>query len=188
MTAGEGGAPGAASGTPGGVEGTGGTGAPGGAQPPDDPQALVEDIERTREELGNTVEALTAKLDVKARATERAAEMSGQVRERLTGVKDEVAGRLGQVTSELTGKAALTRRSVSENGKTVLGAGQPAARQLTARAATARASAWNAAPEPVQRSAQRVVRLVDEHRVEAVLIAGAILVAGGLTIYWMRQP
>ena len=42
--------------------------------PPDNPDALVEEINRTREELGNTVEALTAKVDVKARAQQKATE------------------------------------------------------------------------------------------------------------------
>ena len=35
---------------------------------PDDQQELEKEIEQTREQLGETVEALTAKVDVKARA------------------------------------------------------------------------------------------------------------------------
>ena len=48
---------------------------PAGDAIPEDPQELAEDIERTREQLGDTVEALTARLDAKAqaRATARAA-------------------------------------------------------------------------------------------------------------------
>jgi uncharacterized protein DUF3618 len=33
---------------------------------PDDPRALAEDIERTRHQVGDSIAALTAKLDVKA--------------------------------------------------------------------------------------------------------------------------
>ena len=40
--------------------------------PPDDPQGLQQEIERTREHLGETVEALVAKVDVKARAQDEA--------------------------------------------------------------------------------------------------------------------
>ena len=44
---------------------------PAGAQSvPDDPEQLRQDIERTREQLGDTVEALVAKADVKAQAKE----------------------------------------------------------------------------------------------------------------------
>ena len=39
---------------------------------PGDPQGLQEEIERTREHLGQTVEALMAKVDVKARAQDEA--------------------------------------------------------------------------------------------------------------------
>ncbi|MFJ7591220.1 DUF3618 domain-containing protein [Streptomyces sp. NPDC097617] len=44
------------------------------------PAALREQIERTRDELGRTVEALAAKADVKAQATEKAARVTGRIR------------------------------------------------------------------------------------------------------------
>ncbi|MBO0808486.1 MAG: DUF3618 domain-containing protein [Actinobacteria bacterium] len=40
--------------------------ATGEADIPDDPRALAEDIERTRHQVGDSIAALTAKLDVKA--------------------------------------------------------------------------------------------------------------------------
>ena len=43
--------------------------------PSNDPEAIREDIERTREELAETVDALHAKLDVKAHAKARAARL-----------------------------------------------------------------------------------------------------------------
>ena len=45
-----------------------------------DPDAIREDIERTREELAETVDALHAKLDVKTQAKERVA----RVKDRAT--------------------------------------------------------------------------------------------------------
>jgi ElaB/YqjD/DUF883 family membrane-anchored ribosome-binding protein len=58
------------------------------AQPPQDPQQLRDDIERTREDLGDTVAALAEKTDVKARAKEKVTEVRGKVDEKraqLTG-------------------------------------------------------------------------------------------------------
>jgi LPXTG-motif cell wall-anchored protein len=124
----------------------------------DDPNALVEDIDRTRAELGDTVEALVAKVDVKTRAQQRAAEVSTQAKEKLQTMKQELAGRAGQ----LTGKAEQTRQAAAANGKTVLGAGT---------------AALGNAPEPVQRGAQQVARTVGRHRVPFAAAAGAVLVA-----------
>ena len=53
--------------------------APSPAPPPESLQALTEEIDRTRQELGETVEALVAKVDVKARAREKAAGLAGRV-------------------------------------------------------------------------------------------------------------
>ena len=48
--------------------------------PPDDPQGLQQEIERTREHLGETVEALVAKVDVKARAQGEATRLMGRLK------------------------------------------------------------------------------------------------------------
>jgi Protein of unknown function (DUF3618)/Putative Actinobacterial Holin-X, holin superfamily III len=45
--------------------------------PPDDVQELQLEIEQTREQLGDTVEQLVAKADVKARAQDKAARRAG---------------------------------------------------------------------------------------------------------------
>lgn len=52
----------------------------GGGTPPESPEALEADIERTRQELGETIEALVAKTDVKARVQHRAANVAGNLR------------------------------------------------------------------------------------------------------------
>lgn len=57
---------------------------PAGAAPPGERQALTEEIERTREQLGDTVEALIAKTDVKARARDKATELTGRLTESAT--------------------------------------------------------------------------------------------------------
>ena len=45
---------------------------------PDDQQELEKEIEQTREQLGQTVEALAAKVDVKARAQEKLGQLTAQ--------------------------------------------------------------------------------------------------------------
>jgi hypothetical protein len=52
----------------------------GSGTPPQSAEALTAEIERTRLELGETVEALVAKTDVKARARHRAAEVADSLR------------------------------------------------------------------------------------------------------------
>ena len=63
-----------------------------GCAPPDDFRALTEEIERTRAELGETVEALAARADVKARALDKA----GQVTRRLHGTAGQLRNSPGK--------------------------------------------------------------------------------------------
>ena len=102
-----------------------GTGEPGGPEaPPDNPEALVEEINRTREELGNTVEALAAKADVKARAQQKATDVSGQLKDKVRDVTQGLSGKAGQLKGEVTDRATGARQAAAENGKTVLATGQ----------------------------------------------------------------
>ena len=48
--------------------------------PADDQQELEKEIEQTREQLGQTVEALAAKVDVKARAQEKLGQAGQQIK------------------------------------------------------------------------------------------------------------
>ena len=50
------------------------------------PQEIAADIEATREELGDTVEALAAKTDVKARAKEKVAETKESISEKVSDI------------------------------------------------------------------------------------------------------
>jgi hypothetical protein len=75
------------------------TGAPEAA--PDDAatdsvQELTEEIERTRAELGDTVEALAAKADVKARAQEKVADARQTIMDNF-GLEARVAAVIGAV-------------------------------------------------------------------------------------------
>jgi len=76
---------------------------PGGAKSiPETPEELRDDIERTRRDLGDTVAALADKTDVKSRAKERVAE----VKQNVTGKRDEVMGRARESTPDSAGTAA----------------------------------------------------------------------------------
>jgi hypothetical protein len=69
-------------------------------------EALAEEIERTREQLGETVEALAAKADVKGRAQRRATEAKDNLRGKARAVKDKVTAQPG----ELRGQAVVIVR------------------------------------------------------------------------------
>ena len=58
----------------------------------DDGQLLRQEIEQTREHLGQTVEQLVAKVDVKQRAQARVAELTGQAKS-MAGQAKSVAAR-----------------------------------------------------------------------------------------------
>ncbi len=62
----------------------------------DTPEALRHDIERTRAELGETIEALAAKADVKARAHEAAEEVRERVQTAAHQAMDTVAYQVGR--------------------------------------------------------------------------------------------
>ena len=52
---------------------------------------LRKDIERTRQQLGETAEALAAKADVKARARQKAGQVKEQATARASQVKEQAA-------------------------------------------------------------------------------------------------
>jgi hypothetical protein len=145
---------------------------------PSDQQALAEEIERTREELGTTVEALAAKADVKARAREKTAEMSG----RLTGAASQARAQLSAGTVQLRKDAA---GSLAAARQTMVNASGPV-RQQVSRAGQAGATIWRAAPEPVQRTAKRVASGAQRRRVPLAVATSAILLAG-LIMAWRRR-
>jgi ElaB/YqjD/DUF883 family membrane-anchored ribosome-binding protein len=55
----------------------------------EDPNAIRSDIERTRAEMGDTVEAIGYKADVKSRA-----------KDKISGTKDRITGKVSDVTPD----------------------------------------------------------------------------------------
>ena len=129
---------------------------------PSDPQALAEDIERTRQQLGDhPVEALAANVDVGAQARSKAAEM-----------KTRVAGAAGTAADRITAKAADLRHQLP--GKTS---------GLTKAVAAGRAKARQITPASAQQAAARGARTVRERPGEYAAAAVVLLLIG----WWLGR-
>jgi hypothetical protein len=67
---------------------------------------IQQEIERTREHLGQTVEELAAKADVKARARVKAAEVKARAQDKATQVSAQVKDKAADVSGRVKDKAA----------------------------------------------------------------------------------
>ena len=88
------------------------------AQMPDDPRELRAEIERTRQDLGDTVAALAEKTDVKARARDKVAEVRHTVNEKRT----EMVGRARESSPDGASSAAVQVRTKAEENPVAAGA------------------------------------------------------------------
>jgi chromosome segregation ATPase len=85
---------------------------------PDDQQELEKEIEQTRERLGETVEALAAKADVKTQAQEKL----GQLTARLKGKATEASRKL-----RLQDRANQVKQQAGQAGQQIRKSPVPAA-------------------------------------------------------------
>ena len=74
---------------------------------PTDPDQLRGEIAEAREELGETVEALVAKADVKGRAKDKVYEQKARARAKLNGVTEQVKEKPAPVAAVVGGVGAL---------------------------------------------------------------------------------
>ncbi|MFD2766052.1 DUF3618 domain-containing protein [Micromonospora eburnea] len=90
-----------------------------------DVEALREEIRRTRVELGETMELLAARADVKARLRESAAQAKGRMREQaaqtMARVRGQASGKARFAREQAAGKARLARAQAQGKGATVRG-------------------------------------------------------------------
>lgn len=91
---------------------------------PRTPEEIEADIEATREQLGDTVEALAAKTDVKGRAKAKATETKEAMTEKLSGIGDSARDAAPDSASAGAQQAAQT---VKDNPEYVVLAGAFAA-------------------------------------------------------------
>jgi hypothetical protein len=71
---------------------------------------IQQEIERTRERLGDTVDELAAKADIKARSRAKAAEIKARAQERATEVSGRVKNKTADVSGRVKGSQAVQRR------------------------------------------------------------------------------
>ena len=131
---------------------------------PDDPQELEREIERTREQLGQTVELLAAKADVKGRAQAKATELSGRIKYKAGQVRQKAAACGGSVRGQLVGTTATAQKRVTAAATPV----------------------WQATPEPVRQAVAKGASTARQRRMQLAVAAGAVI-AGYLLIKWRRS-
>jgi Protein of unknown function (DUF3618) len=142
---------------------------------PGDEQELREEIEQTREQLGETVEQLVAKTDLRGRARAKAARLTGPVKGSTARARAKAAGRGAGMRSQVAGKTVMARQKTAALGGT-------AKTQVQARAAPA----WDATLEPVRRTAVTGISAAQPRRVPLVA-AAAMLIAGYLVVRRWRK-
>jgi hypothetical protein len=86
------------------------------AAAPGDSRQLEAEIERTRERLGETVQELVARVDVKSRARAKAAEMTGRVKATTVQARKNAAARAGSVRGQVAGTTAAVRQKAIPAG------------------------------------------------------------------------
>lgn len=74
--------------------------------PPDDEQQVQQEIEQTREHLGDTVEQLAAKADVKATARKKAAKLAGRMESTTSRARQQAAARADSVRGQIAAAGA----------------------------------------------------------------------------------
>jgi ABC-type transporter Mla subunit MlaD len=146
---------------------------------PDDRQQLEQEIERTREQLGETVEQLAAKADVKSRAQTRAAEVSRRVKTKASQARQQAAARAGNVCGQLAGKTAAARHQA-------VSAGAAGKDQLRSRVAAVGTPLREATPESLRLAAAKGASGARRYRAPLAVAAG-VLVGGYLANRWWRK-
>jgi gas vesicle protein len=89
----------------------------------EDPDVIRRDIEQTRERMGDTVDALGYKTDVKSRAKESVTGKVEGVKEKLVGAKDSVTESVGGAKDTVAG-ATPSGSDVQQGAKRAVGVAQ----------------------------------------------------------------
>ena len=139
---------------------------------PGDAQQLREEIERTREDLGTTVEQLVAKADVKGRAQARAAELARQVTWQARSVMAQAPKLAAQAGKQATGRAESARGTLAAT---------------TAGARRKATDAGQAVPGPVREASAKGASAARKHWVPLSAAVGAGLLSAAAFIVWQRR-
>ena len=157
--------------------------------PPDDPQRLQQEIERTREHLGQTVEALVAKVDIKARAQDEAGRLIGRLKAKAVQARQQAAARAADARRQAADKTAGPRQKATVQGrhvrrqvadKTAAPLQQAAslrgsvAEQVKPQAAAVAAGISKVTPEPVKLAAGNAAATARRRRTPLLAAIGAV--------------
>jgi hypothetical protein len=148
-------------------------------RPPDDVQELQQEIEQTRARLGETVEQLVAKTDLKARGRDKAAELAGRVKAKTRQARTEVAGRAAKVRDQRASKAKGI-------GQKVMSCGTEARQQLSGRLVAVGTPVWQATPEPLLQALAKGASNARQRRTPLAVAVG-VLIFGYLAIRGTRK-
>jgi cobalamin biosynthesis Mg chelatase CobN len=147
--------------------------------PPDDLEELQQEIGQTREQLGETVEQLVAKADIKARAQAKVSELAGRAKGKASQARAQAADGAGSVRDQVASKTA----NASQKAKS---AGTAVTEQLPGRVAAAGAPVWKATPEPARQAVAKAAGKARQRPVP-LAVAAVVLIVGYLVVGRWRK-
>ncbi|WIM99864.1 DUF3618 domain-containing protein [Actinoplanes oblitus] len=143
--------------------------------PSPDPDQLRSEIEQTRAELGETVEALAAKTDVKGRAQRRVREEVETAKERVAQAASTAGDKLAEVKSTAGDKLAEAKTTAGD------------------KLAVAKTTAGDKLAEAKSTAGDKLADVSNRPRVRRALppvdlaVAGALAVAGTILVVRGRR-
>jgi hypothetical protein len=137
------------------------------AGPPDVVAELRQEIEQAREQLGDTVEQLAAKADVKAHAKAKVAELADAVKNKIASARAQADARAGSARDQLAIKAGATGAAANWVGNS--------ARQQVVKVADACTPVWQATPEQVRQAVTKTASSARQRRIPIAAAAGVLL-------------
>ncbi|MFC8042915.1 DUF3618 domain-containing protein [Nocardia sp. NPDC057353] len=156
--------------------------------PETEKELVAADRDRAREELGQAVEELTHKLDVPARASEKAQEVKDNAVAAANGAKDRVtdsaqqakerAAETAAVAKErATDSAAVAKERVAETTAVAKEKATETAAVAKERTAAATAKVADATPEPVARGGRQASDFLRANPVPVAIgvVSGVVL-------------
>jgi hypothetical protein len=128
---------------------------------PRTPEQVQAEIEETRAELGDTVEALVAKTDVK-----------GQAKQAVNDAKATVADKAADARATAVDKAADVKQTVTGKKDEAVAKAAGAKQTATDKKDEFTATAYETTPDSVNETGRRAVALAQDNR-PALIVAGA---------------
>ena len=125
------------------------------------------------------MEQLAAKADVKARAQDKASQLTGRLKGTAGQARQQAAAKAGQVQRQLADKTTGPRQKVVSVSRPV----RPGRQQ----AAAAAAKISKVTPEPVRRAAAKAAVTARQRRVTLAAAIGAGVLAWMVIARWRRR-